>query len=164
MYLTQKEQKDVVVKKAKHGKGVFALHAFKPEQKIVRIQGRFITCDLDEDIDDEERSNAFRFDADLYISPKNRIGNFFNHSCEPNAKVIKKDNKLFMIATSPIQKGDEVFFDYSTVIASDDIWTMKCGCGSYNCRGVVKQFQKLPKRIKEAYLKKGIVPRYILKY
>ncbi len=162
MYLTKKEQNELIVKKSKHGKGVFALRTFKPEQKIFQFAGKLIFCDADDSTDDITRSNTIRFDSDWFVSPAGRIGDFLNHSCEPNAKVIKKDNKLFMIAILPIQKGEEIVFDYSTAIASDDIWTMKCECGSKSCRGIVKQFQKLPKKLQKQYIFESVVPSYIL--
>ncbi len=163
MYLTKKEQKELVVKKSKNGKGIFAQKEFKPEQVIFQFAGKLISCDADDDTDDITRSNTIRYDENWFVSPVGRIGDFLNHSCEPNAKVVKKDNKLLILAVLPIKKGDEVLIDYSTIIASDDIWTMKCACGSDTCRGVVKQFQKLPKKIKEIYFKTGMVPGHILK-
>ena len=162
MYLTKQEKKDLIVKPAKHGQGVFARKNFKIGQKIVQIIGQLITCDEDADVDEETRSNTFRFDADWYLSPKGRVGNYFNHSCRPNAKVVKKNNKLFILSIEPILKGEEIVFDYSTIIAADDIWEMNCECGDENCRGVVKQFKKLPKKVREKYLSLDMVPKHIL--
>ncbi len=156
------EEKKVYVKDARNGKGVFAKKKILANQKILEIKGRFLTCDIDEDIDEETRNNTFRFDEDLYISPGKTVGNFINHSCEPNAKVVKKNKKLFIVSISPILKDEEVLFDYSTIIARDDVWEMDCNCGSKMCRGVVKGFNKLPKKIKERYKSAEIVPSFIL--
>jgi hypothetical protein len=162
MYLTKKEQKELVVKKSQNGKGIFAQKEFKPEQVIFQFAGKLISCDADDDTDDITRSNTIRYDENWFVSPVGRIGDFLNHSCEPNAKAVKQDKKLLIVAIKPIKKGEEVVIDYSTVIASDDIWEMECGCGSDSCRGVVKQFQKLPKKVKEYYISQKIVPKYIL--
>lgn len=162
MYLNQKEQKELAVKKSKNGKGIFVRKNFKSGQAVFQFAGKIITCDVDEDVGDDVRSNTIRFDEDRFISPNGRIGDFLNHSCDPNAKVVKRENKLLVVAIRPILKDEEIFIDYSTVTAADDIWTMRCKCGSSNCRGVVKQFQKLSKKIQEAYIEQGIIPSYIL--
>lgn len=162
MYLTKTEAKNLEVKKSRNGKGIFAKRKFKTGDTIFQVVGRFITGDVDEALDDTERDNAFRYDKDRYISPKGRIGDYLNHSCEPNARVVKKNKKLFIVAAQPIVRGEEVLIDYSTIIASDDIWSMRCNCGSKQCRGIVRQFHKLSKNTKENYLQSGMVPKYIL--
>ena len=157
------EEKKVYVKDARNGKGVFARKKILPEKMILEIKGVFLTCNEDDDIDEETRNNTFRYDDDLYISPGKDIANFINHSCEPNAKVVKKNKKLFIYSILPILKDEEVLFDYSTILARDDVWEMECNCGSQKCRKVVKQFKKLPLKLKEKYIKEEIVPDYILK-
>ena len=157
------EEKKVYVKDARNGKGVFARKKILPEKVILEIKGVFLTCNEDDDIDEETRNNTFRYDDDLYISPGKDIANFINHSCEPNAKVVKKNKKLFIYSILPILKDEEVLFDYSTILARDDVWEMECNCGSQKCRKVVKQFKKLPLKLKEKYIKEEIVPDYILK-
>lgn len=156
------EENILYVKKARNGKGVFVKKDINPNAFLLEITGKFLTCDVDEDIDDETRNNTFRYDEDLYISPGKTVGNFINHSCVPNVKIVKKNKKLFVVSILPINKGGEILFDYSTVIARDDIWEMKCDCGYKVCRGIIKQFNKLPKKIKEKYIKEGIVPKFIL--
>lgn len=157
------EEKKVYVKDARNGKGAFARKKILPEKMILEIKGVFLTCNEDDDIDEETRNNTFRYDDDLYISPGKDIANFINHSCEPNAKVAKKNKKLFIYSILPILKDEEVLFDYSTILARDDVWEMECNCGSQKCRKVVKQFKKLPLKLKEKYIKEEIVPDYILK-
>ncbi len=157
------EEKNIYIKDARNGKGAFARKKILLNQKIFEIKGVFLTCNEDDDVDEETRNNAFRYDDNLYISPGETIGNFINHSCEPNAKVVKQKNKLFIYSILPILKDEEILFDYSTILARDDVWEMECNCGSQKCRGVVKQFKKLPLKIKEKYIKEEIVPDFILK-
>jgi hypothetical protein len=162
MIVTQKEKKELQVKKAAHGKGVFARKNFKEGQTIVHVKGKLVTCYEDDNLSEEDRSNTFRFDDEYFLSPKGRLGNFFNHACEPNSKVIKKDNKLFIIALISIAKGEEIVFDYSTILASDDVWEMECHCSAKLCRKTVKQFRTLPKKLRDKYLTLGMVPKHIL--
>lgn len=156
------ETKDLIVKKARNGLGIFAKKDFKVGKKVFEIKGSRITCDVCEDADEETRSNAYRFDKDFYISPDGRMGDFLNHSCKPNVKILKENGKLFVVTIFYIKKGEEFVFDYSTILASDDIWEMECNCGEKDCRGVVKRFKSLPKKLKEFYISEKIVPKHIL--
>lgn len=160
-YFTQKEIRDLIVKKSRNGRGIFARKNIAPDEKIFQVVGKRIECNEDDDIDDETRANTYRFDKDTYISPAGRMGDFLNHSCVPNAKVVKTNNKLFVVAATPIGKDEEVAIDYSTITASDDVWEMDCNCGTKCCRGVVKRFKSLPRKTKKNYLSMGIVPSYI---
>jgi SET domain-containing protein len=151
----------LVVKKTRNGRGVFVSKEFKKDGKIFQVKGKIITCYADDDLSEEVRNNTFRFDEERYISPEGELADFLNHSCEPNSKVVKVNNKLFIVAICDIGKQEEVLFDYSTIISSDDVWEMDCNCGSLNCRGVVKKFSSLPKKIKTKYIELGMVPDYI---
>ncbi len=162
MYLSPKERKELIIAPSKNGQGIFVQKAFKNEENIFEFKGSFISGDVDEEIDDNIRSNTIRFDEDWYISPDGRIGDFLNHSCNPTAKVVKVDNRLFIRAIKNIAIRKEVTIDYSTVTASDDIWKMKCLCGSSMCRGRIGTFKALPALLKGKYIEQSIVPEYIL--
>ncbi|HUO50603.1 MAG TPA: SET domain-containing protein [Candidatus Paceibacterota bacterium] len=152
---------DLVVQKSRNGKGIFAGRDCAPEEVLYEVTGVFITGDEDEDIDETIRDNAFRFSEDLYISPAGGIGDFQNHSCEPNAKVVKREEMLFVVSCRAITKGEEIFIDYSTIIGADDIWEMSCNCGGSHCRTVVRSFDTLPKALQKEYRECGMVPDYI---
>lgn len=151
------------IKKARNGMGVFAKSQFHKGEIIFEVKGTLITCYEDDDLDERTRSNTFRFDEELYLSPTGEVAEYINHSCEPNSAVIKKDGKLFIVAIKDIGISEEVTFDYSTIIASDDDWVMNCNCGSEKCRQIIGQFIKLPKQKRMSYLNSGMVPEYIFK-
>jgi SET domain-containing protein len=153
--------KNFEIRQAKNGSGIFSKKIFKNGEKLFEIKGKLIPCNKEDDLDERTRSNTIRFDEEMYISPEGEIGDFLNHSCEPNSGIIKKNNKLYLIAIKNIELSEEVVMDYSTIIADDDIWDMKCSCGEKECRKMVKKFSSLPKKIKEKYLDLGIVPDYI---
>ncbi len=162
MRFTPTEKKNLTVAKSRNGLGVFAVQDFEKGDIVFEVRGKLITCDVDDDLDDRTRENAFRYDDDLYLSPAGMIGDFLNHSCNPNAKVAKEGKKLFIRAIKTISKNKEVLIDYSTIIASDDSWTMKCNCGSTKCRGVIKKFRLLPSALREKYISNKMVPQHIL--
>lgn len=154
--------KYVFIKKSKNGKGVFAKKDFNKGEIVLHIEGKLITCDEDENVDEQTRSNTIRFNSEKFLSPKGKLGDFLNHSCKPNSKIVKDKGKLYIYSIKDIEKGEEIFFDYSTILASDDVWTMKCKCREENCRKIIKKFKTLPAKIKKEYISKKIVPKYIL--
>lgn len=153
---------DLVVTETRNGKGICAQRNFEPEEVLFEVTGEFITGDEDEDIDEVVRDNAFRYSEDLYISPAGAIGDFQNHSCEPNAKVVKREQRLFVVAIEPIKKGEEVLIDYSTIIGADDVWEMTCNCGSPLCRHLIRSFNTIPSALQKKYIERGMVPEYIV--
>lgn len=152
----------VTVAKSRIGQGLFAISDIPKNTIIIEIKGVLRSGDVDEKMNKKTRDNMLRFDSDSYISPEGDISDFLNHSCNPNSCVVKKSNKLFIKSLRKIKKDEEILIDYSTISASDDIWTMKCRCRSDNCRGVVKTFERLPKKLQQEYIKNKIVPKYIL--
>lgn len=123
--------------------------------------GKRIECNEDDELDDQTRSNTYRYDDELYLSPAGRIGDLLNHSCEPNAKVVKKGARLYIVAASSIRPGEEIAIDYSTILAADDSWEMQCNCGTRHCRKLIRMFDTLPTATKKNYLSRGMVPGYI---
>lgn len=156
-----KSPKTVKVLKAKNGFGVFANKPFKRGAKVFQVRGSLMTCYEEEYVDERTRANTIRYDEELYVNPKGFVADYLNHSCEPNVKMIKDSKKLFLVALRDLIKGEEIVMDYSTIIGSDDTWTMDCACGTKSCRGYIGQFRKLPKKLREKYLKLNMVPKYI---
>ena len=153
--------KFLTVKRSKTGLGVFANREFKAGRRIIELIGKLITCNADEDLDENTRNNAIRFDKKYYISPNGKVGDYFNHSCDPNSYIVKSLGKLYLVACRDIKDGEEITFDYSTITAPDDIWEMKCHCQNKNCRKSIKSFDKLSKKLRDDYLSRKMIPSYI---
>jgi uncharacterized protein len=143
------------------GVGVFAKRQLQSGETIVEITGNIIHWRTVLEIGGIVQDNMFRFSAEYYLSPDG-IGNYVNHSCDPNAGIYKNKNRLFLKSIKKIKRGQEIAFDYSTIIANDDIWTMKCKCGSPVCIKNIKNFGGLPQKVKKRYSMEGIVPKYII--
>lgn len=154
----------VEVRRARNGKGIFAKKKFKAGETIFHIKGKLFHYTILIERGGKFQDNTYRFAEETYLSPQGELGEFVNHSCEPNSKVVKKNNKLFLVAFKDIPKGKEITFDYSTVLAADDIWTMKCNCGAKTCRGIVRKYTRLPKKLLKDYIAEEIIPRYILAF
>lgn len=70
---------------------------------------------------------------------------FFNHSCDPNAGL---KGQIFLVAIRNIEADEEVTFDYAMVLheaEGAEVYTMKCLCGSPNCRReITEEDWKIP--------------------
>jgi hypothetical protein len=101
-------------------------------------------------------ANALQIGVDRYLY-LDEPGRYVNHSCAPNAAVI---GDTHLVAIRPIANEEEILFDYSTTVS--DGWTMKCLCGTPECRGLIVAFQMLPERLRQHYAVLGHVQRFIL--
>lgn len=77
------------------------------------------------------RRLSLQIDEDLYVvSGVEGPGDWFNHSCEPNAGL---RGQLSLVALRPIKRGEEVCYDYamSDGTSYDEF---PCACGASLCR------------------------------
>ncbi len=153
----------VIVKKTKNGKGLFANRVFRAGQKITEFKGELKHYTELLKRPGKFQNNGIRFNLNYYLSPEGELGAFINHSCSTNGKVVKLHRKLYLVALQPIATGEEVTMDYSATLAADDIWIMKCKCGSSNCRKLIRNYTYLPKKLLRDYKTAHIIPDYILR-
>jgi hypothetical protein len=155
--------KPLVVASSRNGLGLFAPKFYRAGESIIRIEGRIVAADVLWDRGGVFADNCFRFGPETYLDPGDGPGRFLNHSCEPNAGIRKLSNRLFLVAAGRITVGTEIVLDYSTILGDDDIWTMRCNCGSRTCRKRIRRFGSLPRAKKEDYFARGLVPKYIVR-
>lgn len=137
------------------GRGLFATHLIKAEEKILRFEGPIITFQQTLEKNEKE-GDALQIGANHYLDTK-PPGLFVNHSCEPNAGVARNRT---LIALTDILPGQQICFDYSTMM-DEEHWTMPCRCGSRHCRHLIQDFKYLPGHLRNHYLSVGIVPKFI---
>lgn len=153
----------VVVHAARIGNGIFATRRFRAGETVFRVRGTVVHYTEVNRRGGTYQDNTFRFGRETYLSPEGEIGDFLNHSCAPNAKVEKRGRRLFVVAIRMIPVDTEVVIDYSTILAGDDTWTMRCRCGMPECRFNISAFTQLPVRLQDSYRRRRIVPEYILR-
>ena len=153
----------VAIRPARLGVGLFAARAYRPNQRVIRIAGRIVDAGILWKRGGTFADNCFRFGPETYLDPGDEPGRYLNHSCEPNARIRKLNNQLFLHAAGPIRAGSEILIDYSTLLGDDDIWTMRCDCGRGTCRKKIRHFGSLPRELKGRYLRSGMVPAYIIR-
>jgi len=135
------------------GLGVFAIRDIKKDEFITEFSGPVVTVPAFDGIPDEVVNHLFNIGIDKYIMAR-EPGVRTNHSCEPNAGIVRD---VFLVAMRDIKAGEEVTFDYSTIIA--DAWVLECNCGSVLCRKLIGKFVDLPAEVKQRYL--GYTPEWI---
>lgn len=157
--------KTLVVQPVRNGLGIVALRPFAAGAMVCTVRGRIVSAATVWrywNTDPRRGANCFRYDADHYLDPEGEIGAYANHSCDPNAGVIRTPIRLLLRAIRPIAAGEEVTHDYSTLLGADDVWSMQCNCGSRRCRRMVRNISRLPAGVHAAYLRRGIIPRFIV--
>ena len=147
---------------ARNGIGLHATRRFAPGEIIVQITGREYNWEVLWNRGGSFAANCFRFREETYLDPGDGWGRYLNHSCEPNAALCFKKDKLFLVAARTIASSEEIVIDYSTTIGDDDRWRMYCRCGSRKCRRWIGRFGLLPARLRKTYLRQGMVADNIL--
>ncbi len=131
---------DTYIAKTSKGIGVFAKRKFKRGEILWIIDDVDLKIPLQvyEKIDPIQKA---KLDIYSYEDYEKRViipwdeGKYVNHSCSPNSTgLLQFDN--VSVAISDIEKDDEMVEDYYSYFAHFE--TFVCGCGSPNCRGVIK--------------------------
>jgi SET domain-containing protein len=154
----------LTVKPVRNGLGIVARRPFRQGATICEIKGKIVSARTVWrywDTDPRLAENCFRFSVERYLNPEGEVGQYANHSCQPNAGIVKQGRRLLLKAISAIAPGDEVTHDYSTLLGGDDVWTMRCNCGAPNCRRRVRHIGALPATVITNYQRLGIVPAFI---
>jgi SET domain-containing protein len=119
-----------------HGYGVFALESINKNTRIIDYAGELIT-----NKQSERREDRYLAKGCIWVFRVNRnwsrdaavggnIARFINHSCTPNCwiDVDAKTKTIWVRASKPIRKGQELTYDYNT--EGDKVIPCRCrpGC------------------------------------
>lgn len=127
------------------GRGIFAIRDLAKDEIISEFTGPRIKIEHLDEFPPEVVEHLFNVGKDEYLvarEPEVRT----NHSCDPNAGIRKE---TLLVAMRNIQRGEEITFDYSMIMADD--WEMDCLCGSPQCRKRIGKYRNLPDYLKEKY-------------
>jgi SET domain-containing protein len=121
----------IVLRRSKiHGSGVFAAEPISKNKRIIDYAGELVR-----NRDSEAREERYLADGRIWVFRVNRLwsrdaavgGNvarFINHSCRPNCWIEIADKTIWIRASKPIRKGEELTYDYAT----DGEQTIPCRC------------------------------------
>jgi hypothetical protein len=145
----------IYIGKSPLGNGLFARTGIRRGSVICRLTGPIINF-RDVCRKGKLASYPLQIGYDKYIDLRSP-GCYANHSCKPNAGIRDGFN---LVAIRNIHKCAEVCYDYSTTM-DEDCYVLRCRCGARSCRQLVKDFRLLHPRIRQKYLKMGIVMPFI---
>jgi SET domain-containing protein len=105
-----------------------------------------------------ESNDPLQIDEQTYLH-LDHASKTINHSCDPNAGI---RNQSDLYAIKDIKMGDELTYDYSTTIGTDDnIACMPCLCGANNCRGKIGNVLTISKQTLSYYTTINALPDFI---
>ncbi|CAH2902089.1 MAG: Zinc finger protein HRX [uncultured Paraburkholderia sp.] len=141
-------QRRVVVRRSSvHGRGVFALKALEPGERILEYKGELIAWHtaVRQHRKQGVCGHTYFFGlSDGRVIDGGRGGNsarWLNHSCDANCEAIEIDDRVFIHASAAIAPGEELFLDYQLIIdePADDVNRLRymCRCGARKCRGTM---------------------------
>jgi SET domain-containing protein len=113
-----------------HGWGVFALEPIRKDARIIDYAGELVRNE-----ESEAREERYLAAGHIWVFRVNRrwsrdaavdgnIARFINHSCTPNCWFEVVDKTIWIRASRPIRRGEELTYDYSI----DGERTMPCRC------------------------------------
>jgi hypothetical protein len=135
------------------GRGVFARHAFEPEQEISQVSGEVI------DVPDHGSDYAIDLGDGLALEPAAPF-RYLNHSCQPNCELAVWDveeqesphqREVWLHSLLRIEPGEQLTIDYAWPAAS----AIPCDCRSSACRGWVVSEEDLAQVLEEAAAQAG---------
>lgn len=125
-----------------HRWGIYAGEDISAQQRVIEYTGERI--DAKEVVRRSIRPHLYLFwlDSNKTIAIDGGIGGsgaeIINHSCNPNLRTDKEDDRLFIASLRPITKGEELTLDYNL---ERDGAIVPCSCGAANCRGTINRLE-----------------------
>ena len=148
-----------------HGTGVFAKTKVPKDKKVIEYIGEKITKkeSARRSIALIEKNRGSETDGAVYIFEVNKrhdidgnipenTARFINHSCDPNCEPDVIKNRVWLISTRKIKKGEELSYNYGFDL--DDYEEHQCSCGAKECVGYITAKDNWPKLKKRLAKKK----------
>tara|TARA_Y100001934_G_scaffold53078_1_gene64876 strand:+ start:439 stop:1008 length:570 start_codon:yes stop_codon:yes gene_type:complete len=140
------ENKYLNFRKSKiHNYGAYAKQDIRKGTKIIEYIGRAITKKRAQKL--LEDGNGYVFTINKYFDIDGSVrwnpARYINHGCDANAESDIIDDRVWIIATRKIRKGEEVLYNYNFDL--EDALDNPCNCGSEKCVGYMVGDEYWPK-------------------
>ncbi len=135
-----------------HGRGVITNRHYTRGEFVMNFTGEKTHIN---DIDDF--THYLQITPELFISPSGNADDFVNHSCDPNCALYFENDGLVLRAIKDIAPGQELSFDYGTIMFSEPT-EFKCECGSSKCRDIIGNYYTLPEELQTQCQSANMIP------
>lgn len=135
------------------GKGVFAKEKIKKDELIFDFLGgggKFYSSNERQNTDKEWQEFDIQVSDDLFWGATTKseleIGDYLNHSCEPNCGM---SGALKIVTMKNIEPKEELTFDYTKTESHN--FKMKCECKKKLCRKIISGNDWKNKELQKRY-------------
>ena len=118
---------DLAVKKARAGRGLFAMEDIPKGVCVLEYVGRTLT-------EEEEYTSRSRYLFEVTKKKtidgwnKRNTARYINHSCKPNCEVEIHKKRVFVLSKRKIKAGEELGYDYGKSYVDEFIKPIGCRC------------------------------------
>ena len=143
-----------------HGKGIFAKIDIPKNSKVIEYVGEKVTKKesdrrfeqtLEKSEKDNSKGEVYLFELDDEYDIDGDISwntaKWINHSCEPNCETEIEGDKIWIVSTKDIKKGEEICYNYG--FGWEEHEDYPCKCGTSKCVGYIldeEQWHRLKKK------------------
>jgi len=140
------ENKYLVFKKSKiHNVGAYAARDIRKGTRIIEYIGQPIT--KKKAAAELEDGNGYVFTINKFFDIDGSVrwnpARYINHGCDANAESDVIEDRVWILATCTIRKGEEVLYNYNYDLV--DAFDNPCRCGAENCVGYIVDNDYWPK-------------------
>lgn len=139
-----------------HGCGIFVRRPFRKGETVYIIKGRIVHWNVHDRKSALAGSNWFGIGRNTWIDPEGGIGDYQNHSPNPNCGI---RGRVTVCALCDIKKDEEITIDYA-ITEEQPLWFMHDNTATGK-KAIVRSIQFLPREKFERYL--PYIPRYFQK-
>ena len=132
------ENKYLNFRKSKiHNYGAYAKQDIRKGTKIIEYIGQAITKKRAQELLEDGNGYVFTINKNFDIdgSVQWNPARYINHGCDANAESDIVDDRVWIIATRKIRKGEEILYNYNYDL--EDAFDNPCNCGSDKCVGYI---------------------------
>ena len=140
------ENKYLVFKKSKiHNMGGYAKCDIRKGTRIIEYIGQAIT--KKKAAKELQDGNGYVFTINKFFDIDGSVrwnpARYINHGCDANAESDVIEDRVWILATRTIRKGEEVLYNYNYDLV--DAFDNPCRCGAENCVGYIVDNDYWPK-------------------
>ena len=119
----------------KNGYGSYAIAPILKGELLAMFGGTVVEYSQLRQLSEYRQQIGIQIDDNLFlVTAIIGDGDYLNHSCDPNAGLW---GQMGLVALRDITVGEEVCFDYA-MCDSVDYDEFECGCGTSQCRGIIR--------------------------